>query len=178
MKPQKNWILPFLEKIRVFLPFIHRFLFPNLFLIVLFSFFWTTSDPKILDYTGAIGEDVPSKGASVTLRCQLSIEEETLSWQKELYVYPEKLSKEKSLNASIQKAVTNDSSSNPTLALPDSIDGQHLFFYKEHAKTGLFVCIFFSLLGFLLLPLKRQKEQEKNRKAKSTDAKRLSRSCQ
>ena len=123
--------------------------------------FWTNSDPKILDYTGAIGEDVPSKGASVMLRCQLSLEEETLSWQKELYVYPEKLSKEKSLNASIQKAVTNDSSSNPTLALPDSIDGQHLFFYKEPAKTGLFVCIFFSLLGFLLLPLKRQKEQEK-----------------
>lgn len=128
--------------------------------------FWTTSDPKILDYTGAIGEDVPSKGASVMLRCQLSLEEETLSWQKELYVYPEKLSKEKSLNASIQKAVTNDSSSNPTLALPDSIDGQHLFFYKEPAKTGLFVCIFFSLLGFLLLPLKRQKEQEKIEKQK------------
>lgn len=160
MKPQKNWILPFLEKIRIFLPFIHRFLFPNLFLIVLFSFL-DNSDPKILELYRCYGEDVPSKGASVMLRCQLSLEEETLSWQKELYVYPEKLSKEKSLNASIQKAVTNDSSSNPTLALPDSIDGQHLFFYKEPAKTGLFVCIFFSLLGFLLLPLKHGKKNKK-----------------
>lgn len=128
--------------------------------------FWTTSDPKILDYTGAIAEDVPSKGTSVTLRCQLSLEEETLSWQKELRVYPEKLSKEKALTASIQKAVSKDSSSSPTLTLPDSIDGQHLFFYKKPAKTGLFVCIFFSLFGFLLLPLKRQKEQEQLEKQK------------
>lgn len=129
--------------------------------------FWTTSDPKVLDYTGAIGEDVSSKGVSVTLRCQLSLEEESLSWQKELRVYPEKLSREKALNASIQKAVTNASSSSPTLSLPDSIDGQHLFFYKEPAKTGLFICIFFSLFGFLLLPLKQQKEQEKSEKQKA-----------
>ena len=37
-----------LGKIRVFLPFIHRFLFPNLFLIVLFSFF---GQPLTLKYS-------------------------------------------------------------------------------------------------------------------------------
>lgn len=127
--------------------------------------FWTTSNPEVLNYDGEIGSSIPSSGTSVTLCCELTLGEESLLWKKEVCVYPEKLSKEKSLALEIQKSIDKDSSS-AVLTLPSSVNGQHLFFYRDASKAGLFVCLFFSLLGFLLVPLKRQKEQERLEKQK------------
>ncbi|MGN0399207.1 MAG: type II secretion protein F [Blautia sp.] len=124
--------------------------------------FWTTSSPDLLSWEGEIGDCVESDGSSVTLRCELYLGEESLLWEKDVTVYPEKKAPEEALEQFVQKAVLEKADSpSSRLTLPETIQGKSVTFYKDQEKTGIWISFFSTLLGLSLIPLKKQREKEK-----------------
>lgn len=68
---------------------------------------WSTSSPEFLSWKGRLGEDIPSEGVSVNLRCTISIGENETVWEKTIMVTPPSLSEAELFEKAIQQEAEN-----------------------------------------------------------------------
>ncbi len=129
---------------------------------------WSTDMPEVLNWEGKIGENTGKSGTKVNLTCELSLGQETERWEKEVTVYPEKITREERLQREVQKVVdTQNNVSEDKVKLPEKVDGTQVFFQKEQSRNGVLICFFGTAFGLLILPLYREKEKEKDREKKA-----------
>lgn len=132
------------------------------------SLSWSTDLPEVLNWEGKIGEDTKEGGIKVSLMCDLSLGRETDRWEKEVTVYPERISYAERLEREVQRVVdAQNDVCDRKVKLPEEVDGTKIVFQREQSKNGILICFFGTALGLLILPLYREKKKEKDRKKKA-----------
>lgn len=123
---------------------------------------WSTSQPQILDWEGVLGTGVDPKGEIADLMCTITLEEEMQIWQKEVRVYPPKLTEKEALQEEIQgQAEKLSQESSKKMYLPETYQGKAVHYRRTTGNTGYLVCILSVLLGFGIFPLKKERERQK-----------------
>lgn len=125
---------------------------------------WNTDYPLYLDWEGAIGEEVPEEGVKVHLTGELRAGEYMRLYERDLTVYPERLSERKNLVRSIEKQMEEDASNEKEQRLPTEANGKSLIWHKEYAGDGWMI-LFLSLAAGVLVPfLEKSKKAEEAKK--------------
>ena len=70
--------------------------------------FWSTSQPELLDWEGILGSEIEQGGEAVDLMCTISLEEQTEIWQREVRVYPPRLTEKEKLQKTMWPNTPND----------------------------------------------------------------------
>lgn len=123
---------------------------------------WSTSQPQILDWEGVLGTGVAPKGEMVDLMCTITLEEEMKIWQKEVRVYPPRRTKKEALQEEIQVRAEKLSEENSKkMYLPETYQGEAVYYRRTAGNTGYLVCVLSVLLGFGIFPLKKERERQK-----------------
>ena len=125
---------------------------------------WNTDQPLYLDWEGAIGEDVPEEGVKVYLTGELHAGEYLRLYEKDLTVYPERLSESEALVRSIEKEMEDTSPYEKEQRLPSNVNGKDLIWHKEYAGDGWIILLLSLLAGVLVPFLEKSKKQEEEKK--------------
>ena len=127
---------------------------------------WVTSPPNIMDYTGAIGENIPENGTALLAEAELSLQGETRNVSLALTVFPRVLTAEEELKKKIEDALEREDPSSEKLALPQTLGGQSVAWADPAGSTGLGIAALGLLAAVLYLFSRKQnvrKEEEKRR---------------
>lgn len=123
---------------------------------------WSTSQPQLLDGEGVLGKGIASKGENVEIMCTIALEEELRIWQKEVKVYPPKLTEKEVLQEEIQGQAEKLSGENSEkMYLPETYQGESIHYRRTEGNTGYLVCALSFLLGLGIFPLKKERERQK-----------------
>lgn len=123
--------------------------------------FWSTSQPELLDWEGILGSEIEQGGEAVDLMCTISLEEQTEIWQREVRVYPPRLTEKEKLQKGIQKEADRLSQeSSDKLYLPETYQGEPIYYHRIKENTGYLVCMLSFVLGIGIFPLKREREKK------------------
>lgn len=125
------------------------------------QFNWSTDAPEILDWEGRIGTGVSDEGETVHLRCELYLAEETDSWEREVRVYPEKVSDEEFMRRQIQHSLDAQERVTDVVELPESVNGTPVIYSRKEESDSLYLALFGTAFGLLLHPLWKAKQKEK-----------------
>lgn len=125
---------------------------------------WVSSDPKIVNWEGKLGTDIPKDGTLVCLTAVISLEETEEKYFKYVKVYPERKTEQEELETLLKTA--NDNKTSPWMQLPDSLFGKKLSWEVNHEGelAGVALLVFFCPI--LLLMRDRQILQEKKKREK------------
>lgn len=91
---------------------------------------WVSSDPKIVNWEGKLGTDIPKDGTLVCLTAVISLEETEEKYFKYVKVYPERKTEQEELETLLKTA--NDNKTSPWMQLPDSLFGKKLSWEVNH----------------------------------------------
>lgn len=127
--------------------------------------FWSTSSPEILSWKGKLGKDIPSEGASVNLRCTLSIGEGESVWERTLTVLPPVLSETELFQKEIQLEAENlTDEDSQELLLPSMVQGKKITYRQLGDQNSWKICLLSLVLGLGIFPLTKGKEKQAERK--------------
>lgn len=128
---------------------------------------WTTDQPMILDWEGAIGEDVLETGQRVLLRGELKAGDYVRVYERWILVYPEKLPYPKALRREIENYLKQKTDTSQEVQhLPKEINGQALIWHKVYASDGWLITALSMLMGGLLLLKEVQDKIEAQKRRK------------
>lgn len=104
---------------------------------------WVSSDPKIVNWEGKLGTDIPKDGTLVCLTAVISLEETEEKYFKYVKVYPERKTEQEELETLLKTA--NDNKTSPWMQLPDSLFGKKLSWEVNHEGelVGVALLVFF-----------------------------------
>lgn len=126
---------------------------------------WNSSQPIYLDWEGHLGEEIPEQGAKVRLSAVLTAGEYIREYEKELTVFPEKLSPGDALARKAEKEAKEYGKQEGRYQyLPEEIAGKQVHWSRPASHTGFMITGFGALIGGLLIASgqsrKRQKEKD------------------
>ncbi len=121
---------------------------------------WKTGDPRLLESSGRLGEEIPPEGAEVSLEGQLTLQGEELLYLRTLKLYPPEQPADFSSRLREETEALNESGDGKTYRLPDTVDGRQVaWFLKKEERGGLTAGLF--LLAGILLTVSRQNSRWK-----------------
>ena len=126
---------------------------------------WSTSSPEFLSWKGRLGEDIPSEGVSVNLRCTISIGENETVWEKTIMVTPPSLSEAELFEKAIQQEAENitDEDSQEFL-LPSVVQGKEVTYRQTGGQDSWKICLLSLFLGLGIFPLAKERERQAEQK--------------
>lgn len=125
---------------------------------------WVSSDPKIVNWEGKLGADIPKNGTLVCLTAVISLEETEENYFKYVKVYPERKTEQEELETLLKTA--NENKTSHWMQLPDSIFGKKLNWKVNHEGELAGVVLLVFSCPVLLLMRDRQNLQEKKKREK------------
>lgn len=127
--------------------------------------FWSTSSPEFLSWKGRLGEDIPPEGASVNLRCTLSIGDSESVWEKNLTILPPVLTKTELFEKAVQQEAENiTEEDSQELLLPSVVQGKEITYRQPGDQDSWKICLLSLLLGLGIFPLAKEREKQAERK--------------
>lgn len=125
---------------------------------------WVSSDPKIVNWEGKLGTDIPKNGTLVCLMAVIFLEETEENYFKYVKVYPERKTEQEELETLLKTA--NENRTSHWMQLPDSIFGKKLNWKVNHEGELAGVVLLVFSCPVLLLMRDRQNLQEKKKREK------------
>lgn len=127
--------------------------------------FWSTSSPEFLSWKGRLGEDIPPEGASVNLRCTLSIGDSESVWEKNLTVLPPVLTETELFEKAVQQEAENiTEEDSQELLLPSVVQGKEITYRQPGDQDSWKICLLSLLLGLGIFPLAKEREKQAQQK--------------
>ena len=126
---------------------------------------WMSDKPEILDWTGALGEEIPSEGETVTISARLQLQEAETLYERKITVFPG--DGEDSTEARVRKLVEtqNADTSVREYQLPAQLDGETLQWFPRAENSGLVISLLSLVAAVLAILSARQRaEQEETRR--------------
>lgn len=126
---------------------------------------WNSNRPEVLDWEGIVGEAAEDSGTEVLLEALLTLQDQTLDYQRKIMVYPTAASQ--SLENQLTKALQelNQEKGGDSYRLPEEMNGQRVQWSRKPERTGLLLSLVSVFLGGLyVMAGDRRKEQEKQRR--------------
>lgn len=125
---------------------------------------WVSDSPKVMDWEGKLGSQIPEEGAVVKLTADLTYLERIEQYVITVKVFPPILSKAENRKQEIldEVAQRNSDGKDSSFYLPEEIKGKQLKWMRVRSSNG-FVIAFFTLLAAVILVAgkKREKDQKK-----------------
>lgn len=113
---------------------------------------WNTSQPVYLDWEGNLGDEIPEEGISVLLTGELYLDENLRTYEKELKVYPEKLSEEEAFIRELKeevRAIAEEEGEKQYL--PEMVNGAEISWSRIAKNNGWIITGLSVLIGLLLV---------------------------
>lgn len=126
---------------------------------------WNSDRPEVLDWEGAVGEAAEESGTEVLLEALLTLQDQTLDYQRRIVVYPSAASQ--SLENQLREALKelNQENAGDSYQLPEEWKGQKIQWSRKPEGTGLLLSLASVFLGGLyVMAGDRRKEQEKQKR--------------
>ena len=126
---------------------------------------WNTDRPEVLDWEGIIGEGAEDSGTEVLLEAVLTLQDQTLDYQRQIRVYPpaDSQSLEKRLTQAVQEL--NQENTDDSYRLPDQVEGERISWSRRPERTGLLLSLGSVFIGALyIMAGDRRKDQEKRKR--------------
>lgn len=124
---------------------------------------WTSSHPQYVDWTGALGEQIPSGGAQVCLQGILRLQGARRLYETTVTVYPEKLEEEEDMNRQVSKTLAMENErEGKQLLLPAVVDGKTLT-WKIPGQKPAKILLALTAFSSLLLVWRGRQEEEKRK---------------
>lgn len=128
---------------------------------------WSSDQPDILRWDGTIGTAASPEGSAVTLRAELTLEEETLEISRSLLVFPSKET------ATVEKRLQekgnelNEQQTGQAYRLPEELDGKRLTWYRENQGAGQKICLMVLMAaGMAAVSAGQRKEEDRKKRQK------------
>lgn len=111
---------------------------------------WTSSNPLILDWSGAIGEEAEPTGSRVTLLAELFLEGQTESMTLETIVFPPEQTVQEAWSDGVQREIRkwNEGKGGADYELPDTLGGKAVSWHLAGEHTGNLL-LFLAVIGAL-----------------------------
>lgn len=123
---------------------------------------WTSSHPQYVDWTGALGEQIPSGGAQVQLQGILRLQGARRLYETTVTVYPEKLEEEEDMERQVSKTLAMENEKEgEQLLLPAVVDGKSLTWKIPEQKPAKILLLLTALSSLLLVWRGRQEEEKR-----------------
>lgn len=113
---------------------------------------WNTSQPVYLDWEGNLGDEIPEEGISVLLTGELYLDGNLRTYEKELKVYPEKLSEEEAFIRELKeevRAIAEEEGEKQYL--PEMVNGAEISWSRIAKNNGWIITGLSVLIGLLLV---------------------------
>lgn len=108
---------------------------------------YDTSDPRILDWDGYIGNEVNAAGEKVTITARLRLEDEEREITWDLTVFPREMSDTERWDRAVDEAVrSSNDETERKVNLPETLEGKRAVWSKQGSSDGITLL----LLGFLM----------------------------
>ena len=133
---------------------------------------WVTTPAAVMDYTGAIGKDIPEEGIPLLAEAELSCQGQTRLISLALRVFPKVMTGEEALAAQINGLLDLEDPSREKLNLPATVGGKEILWAEKAGSTGLGLAAMGLLAAFLYLYSQKQnvrKEEEKRLRQQMMD---------
>lgn len=128
---------------------------------------WTSSHPQYVDWTGALGEKIPSGGAKVQLQGILRLQGVRRLYETTVTVFPEKLDEEESMAHQVNQTLAMENEKEgKQLMLPAVVDGKTLTWKISEQRPGKILMTITAVSSLLMIWRGHQKEEKKKQMRK------------
>lgn len=122
---------------------------------------WNSDQPVYLDWEGALGEDVPKEGVCVKLTGELRAGEYLRVYERNLTVYPQKLSSEDAFVRELENQTElYGKEKGEYQFLPQEINGKTIIWSRVNAQEGLLITGISFMIGILFIFSEKSRKKE------------------
>ena len=125
---------------------------------------WSSDRPDILNGQGVIGPGAEAAGSPVRLKAALTLEDQTVVFQRDLTVYPSREEGAVARRLQEEGDALNEGRADAAYRLPEELDGRRLTWYRENENAGRDLCLLLLLAAVLASVSARQREEDRRRK--------------
>ena len=128
------------------------------------SLIWSSDRPDVLNWNGIIGTAAEKTGSEVTLRANLTLEDEVLEFSRKLTVFPSKETSAWKQRLQEKGNAENEAQPGDTYRLPTELDGKTLTWYQESGGAGQKLCLLILAAAAMAALSAGQKKEEARKK--------------